>query len=70
MREVLDAVQRVAGKKLTIREEPRRPGDPPVLVAEAQRIRTQLGWVPRLDNLEAIIDSTLRWERKLLREPW
>jgi UDP-glucose 4-epimerase len=70
VREVLDGVQRVAGQKLTIREEPRRAGDPPVLVAEAQRIRSQIGWVPKLDDLDAIIDSSLRWERKLLREPW
>jgi len=70
VREVLDGVQRVAGQKLTIREEPRRAGDPPSLVAEAQRIRAQLGWKPQLDNLDAIIDSTLRWERRLLREPW
>jgi UDP-glucose 4-epimerase len=70
VREVLDGVQRVAGQKLTIKEEPRRDGDPPVLVAEAQRIRSQIGWVPRLDDLDAIIDSSLRWERKLQREPW
>lgn len=70
VREVLDGVQRVARQKLTIKEEPRRDGDPPVLVAEAQRIRSQIGWVPRLDDLDAIIDSSLRWERKLQREPW
>lgn len=70
VREVLDGVQRVAGQSLTIKEEPRRDGDPPVLVAEAQKIRSQLGWLPRLDNLDAIIDSSLRWERKLQREPW
>jgi UDP-glucose 4-epimerase len=70
VREVLDGVQRVAGQKLTIKEEARREGDPPVLVAEAQRIRSQLGWVPKLDNLDAIIDSSLRWERQLLQNPW
>jgi UDP-glucose 4-epimerase len=70
VREVLDGVQRVAKQKLAIKEEPRRAGDPSVLVAEAQRIRAQLGWIPRLDDLDAIIDSSLRWERKLLREPW
>jgi UDP-glucose 4-epimerase len=70
VREVLEGVQRVAGQTLTIKEEPRRDGDPPVLVAEAQRVRSQLGWVPRLDNLDAIIDSSLRWERKLQRDPW
>jgi UDP-glucose 4-epimerase len=70
VREVLDGVQRVAGQKLTIKEEPRRDGDPPVLVAEAKKIRAQLGWTPRLDDLDAIIDCSLRWERKLQREPW
>jgi UDP-glucose 4-epimerase len=70
VREVLDGVQRVAGQKLTIKEEPRRAGDPPSLVAEAQRIRAQLGWKPQLDSLDAIIESTLLWERKLQREPW
>jgi UDP-glucose 4-epimerase len=70
VREVLEGVQRVAGQSLTIKEEPRRDGDPPVLVAEAQKIRSELGWVPRLDDLDAIIDSSLRWERKLQREPW
>jgi UDP-glucose 4-epimerase len=70
VREVLDRVQRVAGQSLTVREEPRRAGDPPVLVAQAQRIRSQLGWTAQLDSLDLIIDSSLRWERKLLREPW
>ncbi len=70
VREVLDGVQRVSGSKLTIREEPRREGDPPTLVAEAQRVRSQLGWKPRYDDLDAIIDSSLRWERKLQKSPW
>jgi len=70
VRQVLDGVQRIAGQKLIIKEEPRREGDPPSLVAEATRIRSQLGWTPQLDNLDAIIDSALRWERKLQRDPW
>jgi UDP-glucose 4-epimerase len=70
VREVLEGVQRVAGQKLLIREEARRDGDPPVLVAEAQRIRAQLGWTPQLDDLDAIIDCSLRWERKLQQAPW
>lgn len=70
VREVLDGVQRVSGSKLTIREEQRREGDPPSLVAEAKRIRSLLGWKPRFDNLDAIIDSSLRWERKLQQSPW
>jgi len=70
VRQVLESVQRIGGRALTIREEPRRAGDPPVLIARADRIRTQLGWVPQLDNLDAIVDSALRWELKLQHEPW
>ncbi len=70
VREVLESVQRVAGQPLNIREEPRRPGDPPALVARADRIRTELGWKPRLDDLDTIVRTALQWERRLLREPW
>jgi UDP-glucose 4-epimerase len=70
VRQVLEAVQRVAGKALAIREEPRRAGDPPALVAHAERIRTLLGWQPRLDDLDAIVRTSLRWEEQLQRQPW
>jgi UDP-glucose 4-epimerase len=70
VRQVLASVERVSGKHLTVREEPRRPGDPPRLVAHAERIRTELGWRPRLDDLDTIVRSTLAWEQRLLREPW
>jgi UDP-glucose 4-epimerase len=70
VRQVLDSVQRVSGRPLTIREEPRRAGDPAVLVAKADRIRTLLGWSPALDDLDTIVRSSLDWEAKLLREPW
>ena len=70
VREVLRMVEEVAGKPLTIREEPRRAGDPAYLVARADRIRTELGWNPRHDDLRAIVSSSLAWERKLSAEPW
>jgi UDP-glucose 4-epimerase len=70
VREVLQSVERVAGQPLTIREEPRRAGDPPILVARADRIRSVLGWQPRLDDLDTIVKTALEWERKLTREPW
>ncbi len=70
VREVLHMVETVAGKPLAIREEPRRPGDPPYLVARAERIRAELGWLPRYDDLRAIVSSSLTWERKLLAQPW
>jgi UDP-glucose 4-epimerase len=70
VREVLRMVEAVAGKPLTIREEARRAGDPAYLVARAERIRAELGWRPRYDDLEAIVSSSLAWERKLLADPW
>jgi UDP-glucose 4-epimerase len=70
VREVLRMVETVAGKPLVIREEARRAGDPPYLVARADRIRAELGWHPRYDDLAAIVSSSLAWERKLLAEPW
>jgi UDP-glucose 4-epimerase len=70
VREVLAMVETVGGNPLEIREEPRRAGDPAYLVARAERIRAELGWQPRYDDLEAIVSSSLAWERKLLKEPW
>ena len=70
VREVLRMVETVAGEPLNIREEPRRAGDPAYLVARAERVRTELGWHPRYDDLQAIVSSSVAWERKLLKEPW
>jgi UDP-glucose 4-epimerase len=70
VREVLASVERVAGQKLVVREEPRREGDPPTLVAATGRVRQVLGWQPRLDDLDTIVRHSLAWERKLQREPW
>jgi len=69
VREVLRMVEQVSGKALTVEESPRRAGDPPSLVARAERIRTVLGWVPRLDDLETIVRTQLEWEYRLQREP-
>lgn len=65
VREVLNAVKRAQGTELPIREEGRRPGDPPALVAETGRIRAQLGWEPEYDDLDEIVRSALAWERRL-----
>jgi UDP-glucose 4-epimerase len=70
VREVLAAVERAAGAKLNVREEPRRPGDPPSLIARAERIRSDLGWRPRLDDLDVIVRTSLAWEQQLKRDPW
>jgi UDP-glucose 4-epimerase len=70
VREVLASVERVAGRRVPVNVQPRRAGDPPTLVARAQKIRTVLGWLPRLDDLDAIVQTSLRWEERLKREPW
>jgi UDP-glucose 4-epimerase len=61
VREVLQCVERVSGKPLPSTIGPRRPGDPPRLVASAARIRQELGFQPRLAKLETIVATALRW---------
>ena len=69
VREVITAVDRANGRPLARREEPRRAGDPPVLVAAADRIREVLGWQPQHDDLDFIVQTALRWERQLQQQP-
>lgn len=65
VREVLDMVGKVHGTPLNIIEEDRRAGDPPCLIAKADKIREVLGWVPTHDDLEFIVKTSLEWEKKL-----
>lgn len=70
VRDVLSSVERIAGRPLVVREEPRRAGDPPMLIAKADRIRSTLAWRPARDDLDEIVRTSLAWERKLLDAPW
>jgi UDP-glucose 4-epimerase len=70
VRQVLASVERICGKRLSVREEPRRAGDPASLVAHAERIVSELNWRPRLDDLDTIVRTAYAWELRLLREPW
>ncbi len=65
VREILAMVREVSGVDFPVREEGRRPGDPAVLVAAADRIREVLGWEPKYDDLRLIVETALNWERKL-----
>ena len=65
VREVLDAVERVSGTTLVRHEEARRSGDPPTLVAKADRIRQVLGWLPHHAELDHIVATALAWEERL-----
>ena len=59
--QVIDAVQRVSGKRVPHRIAARRPGDPAVLVASSARAEKQLGWRPRFAALDAIVRSAYAW---------
>jgi UDP-glucose 4-epimerase len=65
--EVVDVVRKMSGTDFEVRLSPRRAGDPAALVAKVDRIR-KLGWEPRHDNLEEIVDQALRWERTLAEQ--
>ncbi len=63
VREVVEACRRVTGHAIPAREEPRRPGDPPTLVASSEAIRRDLGWTARHSDLDNIVGSAWRWHR-------
>jgi len=63
--EVIEVVKRVSGRDFEVRLSPRRPGDPAQIIAAADRIRNQLGWRPRHDDLEGIVVQALAWEESL-----
>ena len=65
VRDVIAAVERANEAPLVTTEEPRRAGDPPELVAVADRVRDVLGWQPRFDDLDTIVRTSLAWERKI-----
>jgi UDP-glucose 4-epimerase len=66
--EVIEAVKRASGRDFAVRLAARRAGDPASIVADAARIRAQLDWTPKLDNLDTIVAHALAWERKLAEE--
>ncbi len=68
VRQVLDTVEKVSQTKLNICEEPRRAGDPPALIATAEKVRNLLNWQPQYDDLELIVKTSLAWERKLHKQ--
>ena len=62
VREVVEATRRVTGREIPAVQEPRRPGDPPELVAASDRIRAELGWVPE-KTLEDMIADAWAWHQ-------
>ncbi|MGA2800781.1 MAG: UDP-glucose 4-epimerase GalE [Verrucomicrobiota bacterium] len=64
VREVIQTCEKIAGKKIPAIEKPRRPGDPPRLVASAEKAIRELGWKPKFPKLEDIITTAWAWHKK------
>lgn len=64
VREVIESVKRVTGREIPVEECPRRDGDPAVLVASSERIKSELGWKPQFAELDGIVASAWEWHQK------
>jgi UDP-glucose 4-epimerase len=64
VRQVIAACREITGRKVDIMEKPRRPGDPPRLIASSEKIQRELAWRPEFQSLEAIIESAWKWHEK------
>jgi UDP-glucose 4-epimerase len=63
--QVIAAVERASGAQIATRTAPRRPGDPPVLVADCAKALGWLGWKPRFPELDAMVETAWRWHLKM-----
>jgi len=64
VREIVEMVQVISGRKVNLVEKPRRPGDPAVLVASKEKAVQELGWRPRFETIDSIIQSAWNWHSK------
>ena len=64
VRQVVDTVRTVTGRDVLVRDAPRRPGDPSVLVADATKAREVLGWAPERCDFATIVADAWRWHGK------
>lgn len=63
VKEVIETMRKVTGKRILTTESKRRPGDPARLVASSEKIGKELGWNPRYPDLETIIETAWQWHR-------
>ncbi len=61
VREVISACEKATGKPIAVVEKPRRPGDPPQLIAASGKIQGELGWKPQFQSIEKIVESAWAW---------
>jgi UDP-glucose 4-epimerase len=64
VKEVIDACRSITGKEIKANEKPRRAGDPPRLIAGSDKIRRELGWAPKYQDIRAIVESAWAWHVK------
>jgi UDP-arabinose 4-epimerase len=64
VREVIDQVSLAGGRRVPVHHAPRRQGDPPILIANAERAALRLGWRPRCSDLATIVDTAWRWHAR------
>ncbi len=64
VREVIAACERVSEKKIAVLEQPRRVGDPARLIAASEKVQRELGWTPKFQAIEKIIESAWAWHRR------
>jgi UDP-glucose 4-epimerase len=64
VRQVIQMCEKITGKKIPAIEKPRRPGDPPKLVASAGKAIRELGWKPQFPGLEEIVSTAWAWHKK------
>ena len=64
VREVIATCEKISGRKIACVEKPRRPGDPPRLIAAAGKARRELGWQPRFPKLEDIVATAWAWHSR------
>ena len=63
VREVIDTCREITGREIPVVEKPRRAGDPPRLIAASEKIKAELGWRPRYQRIDAIIESAWQWHQ-------
>ncbi len=68
VKEVIQSVKKVSGVEFKVEISPRREGDPAELVAENTKIKEEMGWMPKYDDLELICKSSLEWEENIKKD--
>jgi UDP-glucose 4-epimerase len=64
VKEIIDCCRAVTGKEIKAEEKPRRAGDPPRLIAGSDKVRRELGWQPKYQDIKTIIESAWAWHVK------